>query len=239
MGASQSETPNVNQLFISAITYKSDLISDINEFVELSNSGNTEIDISGFQFTKGIVFQFPEASKIKGGEKIYVAYDSGSDYWQRRGQVVFRWESGRLADEGETIQLETEEGIIVDNVQYKSSVSWPEIANGQGILLKSENLDNHFGENWKTAELNILVNAKDIISAESGISLYPNPTTGVVNISALVGNEMVVNVFNMSGVHVKSKVLNTNLSQIDLGNLEQGVYVIHCGSYSQRVVLMK
>lgn len=94
IGASLEIKEKYNQLYISAIAYKSDLISDINEFIELSNSGNTVIDLSGMEFSKGITFIFPEGVKIEPGQKVYVANTNNSDFWIKRGR---RFTSGRVA----------------------------------------------------------------------------------------------------------------------------------------------
>jgi hypothetical protein len=239
MGANIALDKNINQLYISGIAYKSDLISDVIEFVELSNSGTTEIDLSGMEFTKGITFRFPEGSKISAGEKVYVSYNNKSDFWIKKGQWVYQWESGRLADEGETIQLRTNDGIVVDNVYYNNNNTWPKVNDGEGISLKAGNLDNHFGENWKVSSLNTLVHIKDVIASDSELRIYPNPTTGILTVSGLEMEEIMLNVYNLTGVLVKSEMVNSTHSQINLGSLKQGIYIIRCGDVTQRVVLMK
>ena len=214
-------------------------MSDLNEFVEITNSGNTELNISGFEFTKGITFRFPEGSKIMAGEKIYVVFNANSNFWMNSGQTVYQWESGRLADEGEAVQLQTPQGIIVDKVYYNQNETWPKVADGEGISLVSENLDNHFGENWKHADIKTIVNVKDEVASGSDIKIYPNPTTGIVQISGLKMEETKVDIYNLNGVLVKSDMVNSNHSFISLENLNQGIYVVRSGNFVQRVVLLK
>ncbi len=228
-----------NQLYISAIAYKSDLGSEVNEFVELSNSGNTVIDLSGMEFTKGITFRFPEGSKIEAGEKVYVTFNSNSGFWLKKGQMVYQWESGRLADEGEAVQLRTSQGIVIDQVFYNHDNSWPTVSDGEAISLKAGNLDNHFGENWKVVDLNVLVYSKNTIAGESDLRFYPNPTTGILNISGLKMEETALNVYNLTGVLVKSEVVNSTHSQINLSGFNQGIYLVRCGNSTERIVIMK
>ena len=239
MGASLSINETINQLYISAIAYKSDLISEITEFVELSNSENNNIDLSGYEFTKGITFRFPEGSSIKAGEKVYVTYYAGSDFWLNKEHAVFQWESGRLADEGEAIQLKTPQGVVADQVFYNHEQTWPKVSNGEGIVLKSETLDNHFGENWRKIQLNTIVNLRDVIAGDPDLKIYPNPTSGIINISGLEVGETLLNIYNLTGVLVKSQIVNSNHSQINIENLNQGIYIVQCGNVLQRVVLMK
>jgi hypothetical protein len=239
MGANSFPAIKFNQLFISAIAYKSDLISEVNEFVEITNSGNSELDISGFEFTKGITFIFPEGSKIEAGEKIYLVFKANSDFWLNSGLTVFQWESGRLADEGEAIQLQTPQGIIVDKVHYMQNETWPKAGDGEGISLKSNDLDNHFGENWKQVNLKTIVNLKDEIAGDSEIRFYPNPTTGIVNISGLKMEATKLDIYNINGILVKSAVVNSSNSFINLESLNQGIYLVRSVNFVQRIVLLK
>jgi hypothetical protein len=239
MGANLIINETINQLYISAIAYKSDLISEVVEFIELSNSGNAGIDLSGYEFTKGITFKFPEGSAIKAGEKVYVTYNSASDFWINKKQVVYQWESGRLADEGETIQLTTPQGVIADQVFYNFDQSWPAVSNGEAITLKSEKLDNHFSENWKVSNMNTIVHAENRVTNFSNLRFFPNPTSGILNISGLEMEEELLNIYNLTGVLVKSQVVNSSHSQINIENLNPGIYIVRCGNVSQRVVLMK
>ncbi len=238
IGANIENLPTVNLLFISGIAYKSDLISDVNEFVELTNAGTSSVDISGYSYTKGITFTFPEGTAINGGEKIYVVYDSSLDYWQNTGKKVFQWESGRLADEGESIQLETPQGIVVDKVKFLDTTPWPEIANGEAITLKSADLDNHFAANWKSVNLDVMVFV-DQTTVSNNINVYPNPTTGNLTISGLNDKEMMLNVYDLTGGLVKSQIVNSKHSRINIQDLQQGIYLFKCGNYSSRVILMK
>lgn len=238
MGATPLAESGENNIFISGIAYKTDVNPEVNEFVELSNSGNTDIDISGFEFTKGITFQFPEGTKIKAGGKVYVAYDSGLNYWLHRGQLVFSWESGRLADEGEIVRITTPQGIVIDQVQYNIDTTWPEISDGEGLTLKSDNLDNHFGENWEKADLSYLVRI-DEITDKSDLRIYPNPTNGIIYFTGLQMEEMKVDIFNLTGVKVLSQYVSSNRSTINLSDLKQGIYIVRSSTFSQRLILLK
>jgi hypothetical protein len=238
IGSGLTIEQDFSQLIISAIAYNSNSISEVNEFIELTNSGDEAIDISGFQFTKGITFRFPEGSAIKPNGKIYVAFNSNIDFWQNKGQLVFQWESGRLADEGEIIQLETSTGIIVDNINYNSSSLWPDVSIPEGIALVSDEVDNHFGNNWEVLMLDEIVGIKDL-REELKLQVYPNPTSGIVYFSGLNNENTRLDIYNLSGVKVMSLEINSYNSQLNLSNLPQGVYLLRFGSISQRIVLRR
>ena len=239
IGADLSIQHSFNQVFISAIAYKSNTVSEVNEFIKITNPGSSAIDISAYVFTKGITFTFPENTILEPGKDVYVAYNRNADFWYNKNRDVYQWESGRLADEGEAVRLETPRGIIIDQVHYNVDESWPEIANGEGISLKSNELDNHFGKNWKKNNLNTLLNVKSEDLPDSKLAFYPNPTNGVINISGLDTEGSVITVFTLTGIPVKSETLNANQAQMDIRNLPEGMYLLRCGSYSQQIILLK
>lgn len=126
---------------------------------------------------------------------------------------------------------------MVDNVFYNYDNSWPHVSDGEAISLKAGDLDNHFAENWQVADLNILVNSKN--QYEPHLSFYPNPTTGIVNISGLEIEEIQLNVYNITGVLIWSEVINSNHSQINLSDCKQGIYLLRYGNSTERIALVK
>jgi len=51
--------------------------------------------------------------------------------------------------------------------------------------------------------------------------------------------ETILNIYNLTGVLVKSKVVNSNHSQINLSGCKQGIYLVRCGNSAERIVIMK
>lgn len=65
------------------------------------------------------------------------------------------------------------------------------------------------------------------LDANSGLNLYPNPTTGNITIDNSKNEEFVVSILNLNGKIVKSFVLNSLSSKnIDLSNLIKGLYIV-------------
>ena len=71
------------------------------------------------------------------------------------------------------------------------------------------------------------------------VSIYPNPSNGVINIKTS-SDVLNVNVFDISGKIVHSTTLNGNLS-IDLSQLEKGSYIIELrnstGIYKETITI--
>jgi hypothetical protein len=227
-------------VMISDIAYLTQYGTEDLEFVGLYNPGDLSIQLDSCMFSEGFTFMFPEGASIGAKKKLYVTSNAASAFWNGRGAVVYQWESGRLANEGEKIQLMNKYGKVIDQVIYENKAPWPVPQNSQqGITLSRFDVDNHFGEYWKLSNLNTIVNVKDDIASDSDLKFYPNPTSGILNISGLEMEETLLNVYNLTGVLVKSQMVNSSNSQVSLERLDQGIYIVRCGNFSLRVVLMK
>jgi hypothetical protein len=87
--------------------------------------------------------------------------------------------------------------------------------------------------------MNTIVYAENRATNLSNLRFFPNPTSGILHISGLEMEEELLNIYNLTGVLVKSQMVNSSHSQINIENLNPGIYIVRCGNVSQRVVLMK
>lgn len=124
---------------------------EIYEFIELYNAGENTVDLSGYHFTEGITFTFPDGTIIQPGEYIVVACTSST--YQGRGYQVFQWSAGRLDNAGETITLADRYGNVIDTVTYGDAFPWPSEPDGNGpsLSLINPSSDNSQPENWKSS----------------------------------------------------------------------------------------
>lgn len=75
-------------------------------------------------------------------------------------------------------------------------------------------------------------------TSADGFTMYPNPTSGVLNFT-LIENST-VEVFDVLGNTVVSRQFNSGAAQIDLSNQPDGVYFVRVnGAASQRLVIQK
>jgi lysyl endopeptidase len=130
--------------------------------------------------------------------------------------------------------------------------SFSEAQNPQGILYPdggafnvSLTVVNNYGIHTKTIEDFIIVNWVGLNEQnESGLSLYPNPTKGVVYVRNFghFNSEVIINVINSTGFQVYQERVNlTGEHAIDLTALENGMYLIVVNdkglAYTKRVSL--
>ena len=109
---------------------------------------------------------------------------------------------------------------------------------GSGIYgLKAGSVTIFSGKSFGDSESNefsyeVTADVEETISATTAI--YPNPTTGMVNIES--DGEQMVTIYNMAGQRVYEGMSNGYL-QIDMKAYGAGIYAIQVGEETQRVVV--
>ena len=115
------------------------------EFLELTNTGATAIDLTGYTFF-GVDAVLPAAS-IAPGEFVVVA-DNPATY-SNNGYQVFNFDGG-LSSSGERVTVSDPFGNVVDDVTYGVAAPWPSAPNagGPSLSLLEPALDNSVAANW-------------------------------------------------------------------------------------------
>jgi hypothetical protein len=106
------------------------------EFLELYNRGPETVDLSGFRFTRGIDFAFPQGTTLASGA--YIVLSSTPDVVRERyglATVLGPWEGG-LANDGENLRLVDHNGNIADEVRWYDGGEWPSWPDGGGSSLE-------------------------------------------------------------------------------------------------------
>jgi hypothetical protein len=130
---------------------------DFLEYIEIHNRGNSVVDLSGWSFSKGVVFVFPSGTVLQPGAYSVVCEDTA--YFRARFPQFFPFEwsnspvNSALTNSGEPITLVDAFGDLVDSVRYSNTAPWPTGANGQGSSLELCNLDgdNNDAANWQAS----------------------------------------------------------------------------------------
>ena len=117
-----------------------EVMSNEYEFIELTNQGESAIDLSGYQLRKtiddqGVNFSF-SATSLAPMERIVVV-ENAEIFPTRYGtnvNVAGEW-SGGLSNDREVISL-YHHGVLSEQVEYKSTNKWPTRADGLGASLE-------------------------------------------------------------------------------------------------------
>ena len=77
--------------------------------------------------------------------------------------------------------------------------------------------------------------------AETGLSsrvqVYPNPSTGLLNITGVEGSAQRVQLVNLQGQVLLNKQLEKGQTQLDVSTLPKGLYLVKVGQHSERILL--
>jgi parallel beta-helix repeat protein len=121
------------------------------EFVELYNTGNSVVDLSGYSFTEGIDFTFPTGSSMAQDEYIIIARNA--DTYNGLSCQVFDWDGDPLPNNWSTVQIKDNIGAEIDLVDYYIGHGWPSEPDGAGpsLELRATNLENFYYLNWRAS----------------------------------------------------------------------------------------
>ena len=143
------------------------------EYIELFNRGTGAVNLSGWRFSNGVDFNFPEVT-IPAGQRLVVAADVNIFKAKYPGvnNVVGGW-TGKLRNKGEKIELADEDGMIIDRVKYADEGDWAvrelgpvdnyhrgwvwsDAHDGAGKSLELINpaMPNEYGRNWAASNVN-------------------------------------------------------------------------------------
>ncbi len=141
------------------------------EYIELFNCGNETINLSGWRFSDGVDFAFPDGLSLGSSEYLAVAsdIDTFNDIYPDIDNVIGGWE-GRLSNSGEKIELVDSFGMIIDTVTYADEGDWAvrelgpvdfehrgwkwsdsHDGGGKSLELINPSFTNKYGQNWSAS----------------------------------------------------------------------------------------
>lgn len=146
------------ELMVTEIHYHSDFESDANasdplEFIEIHNPVPDEIALTGYRFTNGIQYQFPDGSKLGPSRFAVIAKDTSAFSNFYKFTPNFGPYEGQLSNSGESIAIENSAGETIWRIRYQSIGDWPAAADGTGHTMVFEDLSEpvNRGRNWRAS----------------------------------------------------------------------------------------
>jgi hypothetical protein len=191
VAGSPSPDANIN-LQISELMYKPgpvDLLpSQELEFLELTNTGATPIDLSNMRFSEGIEYRFAPGATLAPGAQLVLA--NHARYFEAYyGFAPFGKYDKDLSNQGERIVLLNAFGAPVINLLYSDDSAWPEAADGQGASLVALGGNPNDPSAWRAS------------TAIGGSPGAPDPAPVVINeveTDPVTGSVTKVELFNPS-----------------------------------------
>ena len=196
------------------------------EFIEITNTSNQSIDLTGYYIRElGISYQFDANAVVQANQKIYLCSDA-SVFESYYGFTPFGAFTRDLSNSSYHIILSDALGNIIDQVMYMDSDPWPQQADGEGpyLQLVDVNSDNSLASNWIASSQSL--SRGDVATAKRQIIVYPNPTEGIitVEIDFLNTDSLEFIMYNSLGQSVGDFQLKANNLKLNVGFLKSGFY---------------
>lgn len=117
----------------------------------------------------------------------------------------------------QSLELISGGGSYAEN--SNGSLSW---SIGEPVIMTVEGSANHITQGFHQSDIRVS-GIEDI--AGTDISVYPNPTSGLVNI--VVNNTVYLQVYDAQGRLMKEAQLTGSFNELDLSDVNRGVYILH------------
>jgi hypothetical protein len=200
--------------------------SDASEFIEIQNTGNTTINLTGVHLSKlGIAYQFPKNETIIAGQSLILASNSAV-FKARYGIDAFDNFSRDLSNSSQNLTLSDAFGNVIDQVTYTDETPWPETADGDGFYLEllNVNSDNTLASNW-IANSNESLSVHGFNTSAIDFAVYPNPAKEKVTVNAKQTIQEIL-IFNPLGQEIKRINVHSKSIEISIRELHKGIYYI-------------
>lgn len=128
---------------------------------------------------------------------------------------------------------------ISDGAKFTAKILACRASNTNGSL-RSADIDLEYDN--EEYEINPeITDVDDVISESEKISIYPNPTDGILNISVSNGSIDNIVVTDITGNELMNQAVNADQAEIDLSAYNKGLYLVKIltenDSYTKKVVL--
>lgn len=239
-----------DSLVINEINYNSIASFDPEDWIELYNPHEYDLDASGWVFKDEDdthIFALPEGTIIEAHGYLVLARDLGmfSALFPEVSNVIGDIGFG-FSGSGELLRLYNPSGALVDFVEYDDKAPWPTEPDGEGATLELINpeLDNSLAESWMASpehgtpgtmnsQLVGIENPNE--RAVLKLSLLPNPMHDytILTIAADGKNSSFrLEVFNQLGEMVMIREMSNETSFVfSKTSLSSGLYVIKVSDY--------
>jgi hypothetical protein len=202
-------------------------ISDDLEFIEISNPGNTSIDLSGFYFRElGLTYRFPNNAKLLPQGKLILASNANA-FLKFYGIAPFDQYTRNLSNKAQKLVLADAFGNTIDEVTYSDAAPWPVEADGKGpfLQLPDLNADNSLAANWVlSSQFTTNISSPN---SPNLLRIYPNPATSEITITS---EDKAILTFSLSDLPGRA-LLHQNAGRsrevrVDLSGLPANLYLL-------------
>ena len=216
----------VNEIMASNSVTVTDPAGDYEDWFELYNTTSNTLSLDNLyasdSSTNLLKWAFPTGTTIAANGYLIVWADS--ELTETGIHADFKFSAG-----GENCILSYPDGTIVDTVTFgaqTTDMSYARSPNGTGSFVIQAPTYNTNNDNLSTTDF----------GTKTAMSMYPNPTNGILNIVILdVQENEFIKIYNQLGQLVsQTKAVSQN--EIDLSTLRTGTYFIKYKNHSKKII---
>ncbi len=155
--------------------------------------------------------------------------EPGNNHWSGGNTLFTNWSHNDQMLTGDSLTFEqcTFKAFETDaaNITYNFNDGRCICKDSTATLALSTELSSAFTSGCK----NFTPTSVDDLSLENMIEIYPNPTTGALNLRIFdpsIGSEDKISIFSLQGQKLFSSKLSTQESQVDLSDFPNGLYIL-------------
>jgi hypothetical protein len=236
-----------NSIVINEINYISPADTDCGDWIELYNTTDANLDISGWLLIDGAdnSFTIPSGTVIRRKNYLILSRDAKKffDIYPNVQNVVGSFDFG-LGSDYDIIKLYDKTNSLIDSVTYFSDNPWPLATENQTVSLTTPYSNNEIGTNWEASlgngtpgkDNDYFVFILEEVFAETTIEAtsFPNPTQSNATVRWICNTpqNVKINVFNIRGELVE-QVFNNACPPgtfeepiLQRGNFQGGIYFV-------------
>ncbi len=139
----------INEIFYNAPDELKEL-----EYIELQNTSDQAVDVSGWKLSGEIKFKFPAESTLKPGQIIVLAKDARAlrEFYKVDAHGEFK---KSLSNSGGRLTLKNADGIVVESMTYGDKAPWPIAADGYSASIERISVTGSASDpaNWAPSKL--------------------------------------------------------------------------------------
>jgi hypothetical protein len=139
-------------IVINEVHYDEDNKTVRSEFIELHNTTNETMNLSGWRISSAVNYRIPADTSVEPGGFLVIAENPNTVMAKWGVGALGPW-TGKLDNDGEVIRLRNETDSVIDEVDYRLGFPWPTVgaAPSYSIELLNPGLENDLGGSWRAS----------------------------------------------------------------------------------------
>ena len=211
------------------------------EFIELKNTGDKPINLSGLNFTSSITYQFKD-NEVLAPKQFYVIASKPKWFYERHFMIPSGNFGKNFSNSGEQVTIAQSDGNPIISFLYSTANPWATLPNGAGNSLTSA-LRNPTGDPnestyWTSSTVydgspfaddpGITDTIDNLHITDNSITIYPNPTKGILFLKlGNVKSNVQVEIYSLSGsLFYESSIFGNSVINLSRLNIYPGIYLV-------------